>query len=521
MPKKTLIPLLTTRERDILNLLLRESCPITTSDIAERLQLSPWQVRYSLKGVRYWLSNQGDCKIVTTRNVGVELVGSEPLMQELGSDLQSDSSYRLVLNPDQRRQLLALYLLISIGPTILTQLQQHFNVSRTTLIKDLRILDNWLESWGLSLRRRPNYGYKIVGGEVFRRQAIAALLWGNYPFDPAITNISYGEGLQFNLETDHYLLSGAKIAGQFISQLNVPRALPLVAEAEAKLNGRLNDEAVLYLALYFEIQRQRIHQGYVLQEPQETIKKLKFLQVWSVAEYVAARLGISLGESWSDDEVANIAIQLLTTARNDRWPTDLDVDSTLTELIDFLMEFIAQAYKIPKLANDTTLHDGLAVHIIPACLRARFGYKTPPYYQGALLYEKYAFERKVAQDLIQEIQKFTGIALPDSEVRDIALLLRAAYIRERPNRLEKVLVICPSGMAVAQLLVARLKARFPRLGNMEVVSVRRLTNAHLQSAQLVITTVQLPDSITEQIDVIQVHPLLMPEDIEEITRIMA
>lgn len=458
---------------------------------------------------------------MTTRNVGVALVGSEPLIQELSESLLSDSSYRLILDPGQRQQLLALDLLTSTEPTILSQFQQSFNVSRTTIIKDLRNLETWLETWGLSLKSRPNYGYDIAGGENFRRQAIAGLLWGTNQFEPPITKISYSEGLQFILESDLYLLPGAQVAGQLIGQLNVLRTLPLVAEAEAKLNGRLNDEAVLYLALYFAIQGQRIHRGYILQEPRDTIEKLKSLQVWSVSKHVAARLGIPLGESWSDDEVANIAIQLLTTARNDRWPTDLDFDSTLTELIDVLMEFIAQVYKIPKLANDTTLHDGLAVHIIPACLRAQFGYQTPPYYQVTKLSEKYSYETQVAEDVIQEIEKFTGIALPESEVRDIALLLRAAYIRERPNRLEKVLVICPSGMAVAQLLVARLKARFPRLGSMEVVSVRRLTEDRIQSAQLLITTVQLSESIIEQIDVIQVHPLLMPEDIEKITRFMA
>jgi mannitol operon transcriptional antiterminator len=458
---------------------------------------------------------------VTTRNVGVELIGSGPIIQELSDNLLSDSSYRLIIDSGQRQQLLALNLLTATDPIILSQFQQSFNVSRTTLIKDLRILETWFETWDLSLKSRPNYGYEIVGGESLRRQAIAALLWGNNQFEPPISEISYGEGLQFTLESDLYLLPGAQAAGQFISQLNVLRTLPLVAEAEAKLNGRLNDEAVLYLALYFAVQRQRIDEGFTLQEPPETIEKLKSFQVWSVSKYVAARLGIPLVEAWSDDEVANIAIQLLTTARNERWPTDLDFDSTLTELVDFLMEFIAQAYKIPKLANDTTFHDGLAVHIIPACLRARFGYKAPPYYQPTVLSKKYTLERQVAEDVIREIEKFTGITLPESDVRDIALLLRAAYIRERPNRLEKVLVICPSGMAVAQLLVARLKARFPRLGSMEVVSVRRLTDERLRSAQLVITTVPLPESITEQIDVIQVHPLLMPEDIEKITRFMA
>jgi transcriptional antiterminator len=102
--KKTLIPLLTTRERDILNLLLRETNPITTSVIAERLQISPRKVRYSLKGVQNWLTNQGDCELISTRNVGVQLVGSTVFVEELGENLLSNSTYRLILDSAQRQQ---------------------------------------------------------------------------------------------------------------------------------------------------------------------------------------------------------------------------------------------------------------------------------------------------------------------------------------------------------------------------------------------------------------------------------
>ena len=72
-------------------------------------------------------------------------------------------------------------------------------------------------------------------------------------------------------------------------------------------------------------------------------------------------------------------------------------------------------------------------------------------------------------------------------------------------------------MATAQLLVARLEARFPRLGPLKVVSMRELNTERMAQADLIITTVPLAEEISEQIDVIQVHPLLLPEDVEAIT----
>jgi mannitol operon transcriptional antiterminator len=96
------------------------------------------------------------------------------------------------------------------------------------------------------------------------------------------------------------------------------------------------------------------------------------------------------------------------------------------------------------------------------------------------------------------------------------VLLRAAIIRNRTHLYDRIIVICPSGIATAQLLVARLHARFPYLSNLEVTSLRDLTPALVESANLILSTVPLPRQYMSS-KVIEIHPLLMPEDIDAIT----
>jgi mannitol operon transcriptional antiterminator len=91
----------------------------------------------------------------------------------------------------------------------------------------------------------------------------------------------------------------------------------------------------------------------------------------------------------------------------------------------------------------------------------------------------------------------------------------------RPYEFRKVIVVCPSGMATAQLLMARLEARFPRLGAVRVVPLRKLDDQVAASAELILTTVPLPKELTHNFKVIQVHPLLMPADIDAITRFLS
>lgn len=118
-------------------------------------------------------------------------------------------------------------------------------------------------------------------------------------------------------------------------------------------------------------------------------------------------------------------------------------------------------------------------------------------------------------------QEHTGLTLPQSEIDNLVVLLRAAFIRNRTYRFERIIIVCPSGMATAQLLVARLNARFPYLSNLEVTSLRDLTPALVASADLILTTIPLPKQYASNSRIIQVHPLLMPEDIEAITQFLS
>jgi mannitol operon transcriptional antiterminator len=199
------------------------------------------------------------------------------------------------------------------------------------------------------------------------------------------------------------------------------------------------------------------------------------------------------------------------------WPGALDIEPELTELLAVLMAEVAQAFSTPGLRYDTALRDGLVAHIIPAYMRQRFGLWAPPSWSDGGLLPQYQPEYTIARELALVVTERTGVVLPDGEVDTLTMLLRAAFIRERPNHPKRVFIVCPSGMATAQLLVARLKARFPSLDILGVLSLRELSPERVAGAQLLITTVPLLKPPRPGLPVIEVHPLLMPEDIETIT----
>ena len=509
---------LTIQQRNLLNMLLETDAPMAVAELAQQTDLTPRQVNYRLKSVRIWLA-QRDVPLDSKPGVGITVACSPHQRQYLLRELNSQTNLPLVLTAQQRQQLFALQLLSTDTPLILNELQRGAVVSRTTVIKDLALLEQWAQSFGVVLNRRPNYGIEFNGSELARRQALTALLWGDIFFEKPLTAMNHNTGLTFALPANASLPI-VQDTVQRIKAWNTESAFEWVAFAEAQLGGRFTDNAVLFLALVFAVQAQRVAAGQRVNINLKTLDWLQAQKVWSVAGDVAHLIWPTINPNTLEPEKAALAMHLLSGFREHMWPGDLEIDPSLTDLIDELMAEVAMAFATPALRHDTPLRDGLVAHIIPAYMRQRFGLWAPPPWSDNTIAHSYQDEYRIARELIRLVTERTGVILPESELDSIVLLLRAAFIRESASRPRRVYIICPSGMATAQILAARLKARFPSLDIVGVLSLRELTAATAADAHLLISVVPV-QSPRRGLTVIQVHPLLLPEDVEKITRWLA
>ena len=512
---------LTTRQRDILRVILDVNRPIGSVELAEILHLTPRQVTYNMQGVRVWLQ-QHDQDLAVLPGVGFVMSITSDQAHDLVQKINIQSEFQIILSVSQRQQLLALFLLTRTEPFILSQLERISQVSRMTIMKDLDEIEKWLEEQKISLIRKPHFGTQVSGAEHDCQQALAELLWGEAPFSSEpVTVITHADGLKFSLQGDAQHLQLVEYINDFVSGLHMRRIIGLVAKAEEQLGGRFTDDAVLHLALVFAIMSHRVQNSSHIEVDDELLSYLQSARMWTVASYIARRLGRESNSIWSPSDVAGIAMEMMAAPRNEIIPGELDGESDFSALSERLMEHISLAFGISKLKHDRILQNGLLNNIVPACFRQRFTLWFPSALNNAGLPDKYEKEHIVADEISQLVYEFTGVTLPQSEINNLVVLLRAAFIRNRSYRFEHVFVICPSGMATAQLLVARLHPRFPNLSNLEVISLRDLTPTLVSLADLILTTVPLPRQYAHSPKVIQVHPLLMPEDIDAITQYLS
>src|SRR6266540_3839738 len=299
----------TTRQREILKIILDVNRPIGSVDLAKLMRISPRQVNYSMKGVKVWLKQQGkDLNVLPGVGFAVDLTADQ--MHTLAQKINIHSDVQIILSVSQRQQLLALFLLTRTEPCILAQLEQISHVSRMTILKDLDEVDNWLQPQGIRLIRKPHFGILVSGAEHNCQQALAELLWGETPFsDDPITEITHSEGLQFNLQGDARLLPLVGYINDYLSSLHLRRAISLVAKAEEQLGGRFTDDAVLHLALVFAIRSNRVQGGSHLVVNDQLLASLQSTKMWPVATYVADRLGRESNSLWKPADIAGVAME--------------------------------------------------------------------------------------------------------------------------------------------------------------------------------------------------------------------
>jgi len=515
-----MLPALTNRQRDILKVLLEANNPISSDELAGLLHLTSRQVIYSMPAVKEWLKQHNE-DLYIHPGIGFSIPLTHKQALALQQEINFHSNTQIVLSISQRQQLLALFLLIKPGPFILSQLENILQVSRMTVSKDLDEVEAWFSEEQIKLTRKPHFGVQAVCAEPARQQAIAKVIWGETSFskDP-ITEVTHADGLVFDLKGYVHLLPILEYINTFLSQINMRQTVSLVTKAEEQLGGRFTDDAVLNLALIFAIMANRVQGGHHLGIHDQLVKELESMPIWPVAGFIAHRLGRTSNSIWKNMDIAGITMELLAAQRNEILPGELVQNQGFELDIRRIMDYISEAFKISKLKHDQTLQNGLLNNIIPACFRQRFNLWSPDSLTKVDLPEQSERELGIAQGIVDIVLENTGVTLNKNDLNILAMLLRAAYIRNR-SYLEHVIVVCPSGMATAQLLVARLSVRFPYLNSLEVVSLRDLTSAMMLSADLILTTVPLPRQYTGSLNVIRVHPLLMPEDIEAITRFLS
>lgn len=166
---------LSTRQKQIFQLLLNNNDFVSCKEIASKMNVSIRTIKSDMAGLKDIVKNMGViCQIESVPSKGYRIQSHYNL--DFIDDEYLTKSYFFTTNKyledDIRQTKMFLDILHLPQPVTINQLTEKYYISRTTLYKDLKMISQDLNNYHVNLTYKPYQGIYIDGGEVNIRSAL-------------------------------------------------------------------------------------------------------------------------------------------------------------------------------------------------------------------------------------------------------------------------------------------------------------------------------------------------------------
>ena len=412
----------------ILAALCQASEPVSISALAEQAGVSSRTIYSDISRLNERLSREGMACIEVKH-------GEASFPSSVGVNIakvvfDGDSLYtdRLL-----RRKRIAEQTLMLPERFSVTDIAQHFNLSRNTIMRDFSALSSTYKLYSLSLEGEQFRGYRILGEELDARRMLIQLLQEDQLFID-----------QEAAEDDRAFLASACESISFFAQ---------------DLGVRLSDASARFLEFALFATWRRLSIGKHL-----TSNTSASGEMWTKEKDLVIRernrLEKLLEHSLDDTELVYIA-ECLASA------SGLEPKAPLSEhwiqygfLVQQLIEDVQDEYPLANYLEDSQLYSGLMNHLRPAYHRASMGMSIDnPLYDLAV--GEYASLHAAVCTALVTLQDSLGVVFSEQEQAYFTLFFAASIERNRliPNR-PRIALVCGTGRATSEIIRARISGRF-------------------------------------------------------------
>ncbi|GCD84568.1 BglG family transcription antiterminator [Parageobacillus thermoglucosidasius] len=491
------------RHKQLLKQLLTAHTYTSVAMLANQLVCSEKTIRNDLKELDEFLSKKYPNIVIERKpSVGVIMRGKETEKQKLLHDLarleETNSSQ------DYRKLKLIKLLLTEVKPVTMQQLAEKFYISKSAIQNDLEEIEQWLQSFGLVLIRKPHLGIKVEGTEQAWRTALSRLV---------------------ELLADHsYYIFDAKQL-KLIEDILKPYELALIEKEIRKIDEwlefPLTDQSVASLTVHIAIAIKRIKMGHRIDIHPNQLQELQAKPEYRLAEQLAKQIEQWVAVKIPDEEIGYITLHLLgARLRYDQINEKKDIEQLLTKLDNEAMQIAKELiddisfHTDERLREDKELLIGLTIHVHSTLNRLRNGLavKNPLLKDIKQMY-RYPFE--IVLSLMPKIEKKANVPIPEDEVAYIVLHIQAALERiQYKNEKIRAVIVCATGSGTSRLIEAKLSATFPKLEIATATSIAKVNEIIATTKpDVIISTVPLKH---RKIPVITVSPLLPKQELDMI-----
>lgn len=470
--------------------------PLTITRLAKILNVSTRTVHYDLDSLESELKNQG-LKICKQSRKGIWLESLN------GNGSATDENEYYVLSPKERRDRIIVALLEDKKHSI-DELAEMTEISRNTLLTDLKNVRETLEKRGLSYGSKRGLGIWANGGEQeIRDMLIHIFAKSVYDFRQFLKTSAQEVSPQQKSFYDY--AAGLPVTG-------VAKFFLEIMESHKILD---NDESANRMICALVVQLKRLQQGHrIFQSKQVEFLSDEGEHMKNFSAEIADGL-VKYHEHFAKPEEIRYIMRELLHSRIFLFPVNVEKNlpkNVNLKAIELARKFIeyAQVWLGDIYLDDDELIYNLAIHLQPAIERANFGImlNNPLLGQIREQYESlYVFTRKAAE----QISDSMGIHFSEDEIGYLTIHLGAAAERKKMRLTKKlsVLLVCGNGVGTANLLAMTLKRHLHYINITKILSTYKLIDKDLENIDLIISTVPLD---IKDVAVLRVSPIMTGEE---------
>lgn len=486
-----------TRLQKILEALRLAQEPLTSSDIASLLQVSSKTIRNDIKVLNELLKPYGT-HIVSLKGKGYQLtIRNERLFYEF---IQEQTNYKkddVPSNHPDRVKYLMEKLLMTSDYIKIDDLAEQLFISRSTLQHDLKYIRAILKEYKLALEHKPYHGIKIIGDETQIRYCISEYLFNQQ----SVLKDNMADWLGILPEEELEMIKNSVL-------FNL-----------RKHHIIISDISLQNLITHIAIACKRIRESHSVQMIHPHFQEIETSKVFLVAQEIANAIQEKLYISFTEHEIAYLAIHLQGTKITDSSIHHTEVisviDDEIQEMVKEMLKRIDAEFGF-HLADDKELLLAMSLHLKPAISRYKFKMNI----RNPMLEEiksKYRLSFDAALIGAQAVQERMGIAIDENEVGYLALHIEVAQERKKKNKedVPGCLIVCASGLGSAQLLMYKLQNEFGnQLNIMGTTEYYNLSQHSFDNIDFIISTIPIEKKMP--VPVIHISTILGETDLNKI-----
>ncbi|WML41456.1 BglG family transcription antiterminator [Neobacillus sp. OS1-2] len=465
----------------LLNYLLKMK-NTTMNQVMEHTQLTKRQIYYDLEKINHWLKER-DLPAIPFR--GIHYI---EVPKEVGAYFreQQDHSqdHEVILTEEERLNLIILYLFIREEPISSVHLTQLLQVSKNTVISDVKKANEMNRPFLVEIRYSRQNGYHLKGTEFDKRVIVMHCL-------SQVLSVPYFEKLI------DYLV---KNRTGHIPFEDIHHTL---LQMETQFELHFVEERIKQFAYFLLFYHYRLKERKFVPFHADEMKLVKMDPMWRVSQTLSELLRFEV----VDTELCYLTIQLLGLSLGNRFVQDMNRDLLFKICEQLVFDFESKACIVFE-KKDEVIHS-LYQHLKPAYFRMK--YRIP--IDNPLL-EQIKHEHKelytIVKEMLQPFGTLLSITIPEEEIGFITMHFGAMLKRpkqEMPKK-KRAIVVCPSGISSSLMVKHQLESLFSEITVERNLSLQEFQKQNLDHYDLLFSTVALDTTLP----CFYVKPIMTPNE---------